>query len=225
MESKVNDYQLRQGDKLYVFSTIIVYNLIRLSCKNQEGKKYSRDFTVYDITVIDPIFSELQTETEAIKFIDKALGVHKVGVTEESGIIKIIFYVNTKGLIHPVEIPLGEAGKSLLQSKIDNLNGDNALASTAQVDETSQPIEVTPQTYENTNYTIGDINSYGEQSFYPSIMPIEGETINNSDFNFNQYTSQYQTSGSNGYYEGSSQFETGTSYSGTDLGNLGSYIQ
>ena len=220
----MNDYQLRQGDKLYVFSTSIVDNVIRLSCKNQAGKNYSRDFTVYDINAIDPIFSEIQTESEAIKFIDKALGVHKVGVIEQSGIIKIIFYVQKNGLIHSVEIPLGEAGKSLLQSKIDNLNADNEFASTAQI---GQPIEISPQTYDNTNFSTGNMNSYGQQSFYspPIITPIEGETTNDSNYNFNQFMSQYQISGGTGFYEGSSQFETGTGFTGTDLGNFGSFIQ
>ena len=153
MESKVNDYQLRQGDKLYVFSTSIVENLIRISCKNQNGKNYSRDYTIYDINAIDPIFSEIQTESDAIKFIDKALGKYKVGVIEESGMIKIIFYMQKKGLIHSVELALGESGKSLLQSNIDNLNINNAFISTTQIDETGQPIEIAPQTYENSNYS------------------------------------------------------------------------
>ena len=216
----MNDYQLRQGDKLYVFSTSIVDNVIRLSCKNQEGKNYSQDFTVYDINAIDPIFSEIQTESEAIKFIDKALGVHKVGVIEQSGIIKIIFYVQRNGLIHSVEIPLGEAGKTLLQSKIDNLNADNEFASTAQIG------QISPQTYDDTNYSTGNMNSYGQQSFYnpPIITPIEGETTNDSNYNFNQFMSQYQISGGNGFYEGSSQFETGTGFTSTDLGNFGSFI-
>ena len=227
MESKVNDYQLRQGDRIYVFSTSIVDNLIRLSCKNHSGKSYSRDFTVYDINAIDPIFSEIQTESDAIKFIDKALGKFKVGVIEESGVIKIIFYIQTKGLIHSVEIPLGESGKSFLQSNIDNLNTDNnALSSTTQFDQTGQPIEIAPQTYGNSSYSIGNMNSYGQQSFYPPIItPIEGEISNDSNYNFNQYMSQYQTNGGNGFYENTTQFETGTGFTGTNLENLGSFIQ
>ena len=224
MESKVNDYQLRQGDNLYVFSTTIVENLIRLSCKNQNGKKYSRDFTLYDIIGIDPIFGQIQTEVEAIKFIDKALGEYKVGVIEERGLIKIIFYVQNKGLIHSVEIPLVESRESL---KKDNLNIDNALASTAQIDETIQPIEIAPQTYENQSYSIGD-NSYGQQSFYsqPFVGTIEGEITYDSNYNFNQYMSQYQTNGvGNEFYEMNSQFDAGTGFTGPNLDNLGSYIQ
>ena len=160
MESKVNDYQLRQGDRVYIFSTCIVENGIKLSCKNSSGKLYSREFSILDLKSIDPIFNVINSEQEAIKYIDKALNIHKVGVTEEGGIIKIIFYVQTKGLIHAIEIPLGESGKSLLQSKIENLSKENGIASSsAQAVETSQPIEVAPQTY-----TTGEINSYGQQS-------------------------------------------------------------
>ena len=49
MESKVNDYQLRQGNQIYVFSTSIVNNLIRLACKNSYGKNFTRDFSYYEI--------------------------------------------------------------------------------------------------------------------------------------------------------------------------------
>ena len=227
MESKVNDYQLRQGDKLYIFSTCIVENAVRLSCKNHAGKNYSRDFTVYEINAIDPLFSEIKSEIEAIKFIDKALGVHKVGVSEESGIVKIIFYVQNKGLIHSIEIPLGESGKSLLQSKLDNLSTDNALTSTAQMGEASQPIEFTSQTYGNSNYSTGNINSYGQQSFYstPIITPVEGETISDTNYNIDQFMSQYQVSGNSGFYEGGTQYETGTGFTGTNFENIGSFIQ
>ena len=78
MESSINDYQLKQGNMIYVFSTSTVDNLIRLSCKTQTGKKYSRDFTVYELNSIDQIFNEIKSESEAINFLDKALKIYKV---------------------------------------------------------------------------------------------------------------------------------------------------
>lgn len=91
MESNTNDYQLKQGDKEYIFSTTVVGSSIRLSCKNPAGKLYSRDFTVSDLQSIDQIFNEIKSESDAIDYIDKALKIHKVGVREEEGRIKIVF--------------------------------------------------------------------------------------------------------------------------------------
>ena len=196
MESSINDYQLKQGNMIYVFSTSTVDNLIRLSCKTQTGKKYSRDFTVYELNSIDQIFNEIKSESEAINFLDKALKIYKVGVREESGIIKIIFYITAKGgLMKAVEISLGEPGNTLIQSELDNLNSNN-----------SQLVGSS----EGTNQQIGidNINSYGQQLYYssPTITPVEPETTADSNYNYNasqysQYISQYQTNGGAGGYE------------------------
>jgi len=168
MESQVNDYQLKQGNLLYVFSTSIVNNLVRLSCKNSYGKKYSRDFSVYEINSIDPMFSEISSEQDAINFIDKALNVHKVGVREETGEVKIIFYVKSKGgLLNSVEIPLGEDGKPVYSS-----------------------YDATQQTYENANYLYGGENTY-DQNIGISTTDYSGQNFENlGSFNFqdNQYT-------------------------------------
>lgn len=196
MESSINDYQLKQGNMIYVFSTSTVDNLIRLSCKTQTGKKYSRDFTVYELNSIDQIFNEIKSESEAINFLDKALKIYKVGVREESGIIKIIFYITAKGgLMKAVEISLGEPGNTLIQSELDNLNSNNSLLVGSS---------------EGTNQQIGidNINSYGQQLYYssPTITPVEPETTADSNYNYNasqysQYISQYQTNGGAGGYE------------------------
>ena len=97
MEPNTNDYQLKQGDKEYIFSTTVVGSSIRLSCKNPAGKLYSRDFTVSDLKSIDQIFNEIKSESDAIDYIDNALKIHKVGVREEEGRIKIVFYVTSGG--------------------------------------------------------------------------------------------------------------------------------
>ncbi len=107
MEPSTNDYQLKQSGKEYRFSTSVVGSSIRLSCKDPAGKLYSKDFTVSDLKSIDQIFNEIKSENDAIDYIDKALRIHKVGVREEEGSIKIIFYVSSGGVLNQVEIPLG----------------------------------------------------------------------------------------------------------------------
>ena len=177
MELNIHDYQLRQGNSIYIFSTCVTENAIRLSCKNPNGKKYSRDFLLYDLKSIDPFFDPIKNEQDAIEFIDKALNVHKVAIVEDSGVLKIIFYVTAKGLINTVEIPLGESGKSLLQSKLDSLNNIAAQ-----------------KTYQNTNINAGEVGTYGQNSYYnlPNTTPVTGDTSSTmANYNANGY--QYQT--------------------------------
>jgi hypothetical protein len=219
MESKVNEYQLRQGEKAYIFTSSTLENSIRLSCKNASGKVFSRDVSISDLKSIDPFFNLIKTEKEAVEYIDKALNVHKVGVSEENGIIKIIFYITTEGIIHTVEFPLGE-GKSLLQSKLINSTNEKGLELSEQAIESSQPIEVSPQTY-----ATGEINSYEQQSSFlpPTITPVEEDTTSGDNLNVNEYMSQIQTSNVGESYD-TYQTQNYTEANETNVENIGSFI-
>ena len=208
MESQTNEYQLRQGDKIYVFSTSIIQNAVRMSCKNAEGKKFTRDFSVLDINSIDPIFSEVQNEDEAIQLIDKSLGAHKVGVKEDIGLIRIIFYISNKGGIdRQFEIDLDESGNSTSQNY---LNNDNNLQAGTNDTYAGLSSESFPQTYDTANFTNSDFNSYGQQSYLnpPNITPVYDNAATDSNFNTNDYLSQYQTSGGVETYNTNDNFGT-----------------
>ncbi len=215
----MNKYQLRQGEKAYIFTSSTLENSIRLSCKNASGKVFSRDVSISDLKSIDPFFNLIKTEKEAVEYIDKALNVHKVGVSEENGIIKIIFYITTEGIIHTVEFPLGE-GKSLLQSKLINSTNEKGLELSEQAIESSQPIEVSPQTY-----ATGEINSYEQQSSFlpPTITPVEEDTTSGDNLNVNEYMSQIQTSNVGESYD-TYQTQNYTEANETNVENIGSFI-
>jgi len=175
MESNSNDYQLKQGGKEYIFSTSIVGNLIKLSCKNQEGKIFSRNFTVNDLKSLDPMFNEITSESDGIDYIDKALNIHKVGVREEDGKIKIIFYVKTQGMNNQVEIPLG-------------VSGDNSAVGGLSSIPQTQTTEVTQKTFFENAPNIGpvteDINtnnftSSNEFTGKTTIQPAKSKVVTN----------------------------------------------
>ena len=199
MESDYNDYQLRQGEKTYVLSTCIVENAIRLTCKDQKGKQYSRDFSVSDLKSIDPIFNVINSEKDAIDYIDKALGIHKVAVFEESGILKIVFYVTSKGLFNAIEIPLAESDQNL---KVDNTNSIEQPSSELEVGVSNALSISAEQIYGNTNINAGELKVeeagvYENSNTYnlPNIGPVtEDLTATGDNFNADGYLSQYQTS-------------------------------
>ena len=218
MESKSNEYQLRQGDKVYIFSTSLIQNGVRMSCKSEAGKNFSRDFSVFDINAIDPIFSEVQNEEEPVKLIDKSLSVLKVGVTEDVGIIRIIFYIAEKGgMMHQFEIAQDESGNS------SSKNNDNLQAVTNVAFEGT----TVPKTFHTINYTNNDFNSY-DQSYLnpPNITPVYDNFVTDANFNANDYLSQYQASGGVETYNHNNQYlqsdfgTTGT----TDFGGFNTYL-
>ncbi len=208
METKANDYQLKQGEKVYIFSTSNVGNAIRLTCKNASGKVYSRDFSIAALNSIDPIFRVIKTETQAIDYIDKALSIHKVGVAEENGILKILFYVTTRGIIHTIEIPLGP-------SKLDNLSNVKGIALSAQAKESASQV-----------YSTGGIKSYEQQqsSFIPpTITPVDEDANSGANFNVNEYMSQIQTSNGGVSYD-TYQTQDFTGENKTNVENIGSFM-
>ena len=219
MESDINDYQLRQGEKIYVLSSCIVKNAIRLTCKDQKGKQYSRDFSVSDLKSIDQIFNVINSEKDAIDYIDKALGIHKVAVFEENGILKIVFYVTSKGLYNSIEIPLAESDQNV---KVDNSNNIEQPSSELEVGVSNALSSNAEQVYGNTNINAGEVEVeegvvYGNNDTYnlPNIGPVtEDLTATGDNFNADGYLSQYQA---NNAVEGT------TIYGTTDATNYEEY--
>ena len=116
MLSNLNSYQLNQGGKKYILTTSLVINSIRVTCRDANGQIYNRDFTIEDLKTLSTIFDIVKTPLQALEYIDKALKVQEVGVEQQNGIIKIIFFIKMNGLNNKVEIPLGKVGPEFLSS-------------------------------------------------------------------------------------------------------------
>ena len=116
MLSNLNSYQLNQGGKKYILTTSLVINSIRVTCRDANGQIYNRDFTIEDLKTLSTIFDMIKTPLQALEYIDKALKVQEVGVEQQNGIIKIIFFNKTNGINSKVEIPLGKVGPEFLSS-------------------------------------------------------------------------------------------------------------
>jgi len=116
MEEHINSYKLEQDNKVYIFSTSIVGNSVRLSCETSDGKKFKRDFTIEQLKQIDETFNFIQEPHDATKFIDEALRNHKVGVADEIDNFKIVFYIETNGNTNRIEISLKEPNVQIFDS-------------------------------------------------------------------------------------------------------------
>ena len=113
MESNVNSYKLEQNNKDYILTTSIIDNELKISCKNKEDPTliYSRTFTIEALQKIDEIFKIIKTPLDAIKWIDEALKVQKVGIIDEASSFKIKFVITTKGITNQIDIPLNKEGE------------------------------------------------------------------------------------------------------------------
>ena len=187
VESNINSYKLDQEDKEYIFSTSIVGNKLRMACQNSSSgnnKKYTRDFSIEQLHKIDKIFSFLTSPIEASDYIDKALNNQKVGVSEENGIIKITFYITTKGITNQIEIPLGE---SIIQSGISqNFETSNYLGN--PVIEQNNIGNLLNSGFSQNNQMIGEEQNYFSQiGNYNANNNIYENNPTTNSFDINQF--------------------------------------
>ena len=160
MESHKNDYQLKQGERYYILTTSLLGDTIKIVCKNKSGPSYPKIFTLDEFKSLDKDFYNFKSVYEALEFIDKTLRNQKVGVKEENGGVIITFFINENGLIHQIDIPLGDYipennfGASLL-----NHQYENTYLTQNQNYDTFQNLDSTP-TYSNNAFDFQTTNNY-----------------------------------------------------------------
>ena len=215
MEKNTSTYKLEQNGKVYMFSTSLVGDNIRLSCKNSsspKNKKYSRDFTIENLRKLDKLFNVLKTPIQAIQYIDEALRQQKVGVTEENNGIKITFYITTKGITNQIDIPLGD-----MNSMMNTSNGNEYLYQNEKIENyeiNNTPQEINYEQYfqnveynqyiQNTPIENVDYNQYSTTNIEPNTniyTPEQNYQENtNTEFDVNKYFSDTNTNTAEGPY-------------------------
>ena len=215
MEKNTSTYKLEQNGKVYMFSTSLVGDNIRLSCKNSsspKNKRYSRDFTIENLRKLDKLFNVLKTPIQAIQYIDEALRQQKVGVTEENNGIKITFYITTKGITNQIDIPLGD-----MNSMMNTSNGNEYLYQNEKIENyeiNNTPQEINYEQYfqnieynqdiQNTPIENVDYNQYTTTNIEPNTniyTPEQNYQENtNTEFDVNKYFSDTNTNTAEGPY-------------------------
>ena len=215
MEKNTSTYKLEQNGKVYMFSTSLVGDNIRLSCKNSsspKNKRYSRDFTVENLRKLDKLFNVLKTPIQAIQYIDEALRQQKVGVTEENNGIKITFYITTKGITSQIDIPLGDMNSMMNTSNGNEYLYQNEKIENYEINNTPQEINY-EQYFQNVEYNQDiqntpienvDYNQYTTTNIEPNTniyTPEQNYQENtNTEFDVNKYFSDTKTNTAEGPY-------------------------
>ena len=121
MESNVNTYKITQNNKEYTLTASIVQNSVRLMCKNNSNTsiKFCRDYTVEQLKQLDQIFNTIQTPLQALEYIDKALRLEKVSITEDAQEIKINFFLQVEDIPNQTEIPIQETNTTTTTTTTD----------------------------------------------------------------------------------------------------------
>ena len=186
-------YQLKQGEKQYIFQTIVEGTSIILSIETPEKKVLTRELSVLGLSALDNVFAQVKTAEEGLELIDKVLKDHKIKVKGENQNIKIILYITANDVTNQIEIPFGDENSGLtklteeeilrnvrrssrLETNIDisNINIENTA--TEQI-----PIETKVETNLEQNTDINLINANNEN------LEVN---LDNIDVNLNQESSE-----------------------------------
>ena len=142
MESKENKYQLVQKNGSYVFSTSVQGDEVILTLKNTSNPASAlrKNFSIETWRRIGAIFESVQTPSDVIQWIDKALKVHKVKVIEQGSDVRIVFFVVQDNIKHRVEIPLtgGEQATATINTStsfstsLNNISTANIIGQSTQ---------------------------------------------------------------------------------------------
>ena len=151
MESKENKYQLVQKNGSYVFSTSVQGDEVILTLKNTSNPASAlrKNFSIETLRRIGAIFESVQTPSDVIQWIDKALKVHKVKVIEQGSDVRIVFFVVQDNIKHRVEIPLtgGEQATATINSStsfstsLNNVSTANIIGQSTQTQYIQQSTE------------------------------------------------------------------------------------
>ena len=155
MESKENKYQLVQKNGSYVFSTSVQGDEVILTLKNTSNPASAlrKNFSIETWRRIGAIFESVQTPSDVIQWIDKALKVHKVKVIEQGSDVRIVFFVVQDNIKHRVEIPLtgGEQATATINTStsfstsLNNVSTANIIGQSTQTQYIQQSTESQPQ--------------------------------------------------------------------------------
>ena len=151
MESKENKYQLIQKNGSYVFSTSVQGDEVILTLKNTSNPASAlrKNFSIETWRRIGAIFESVQTPSDVIQWIDKALKVHKVKVIEQGSDVRIVFFVVQDNIKHRVEIPLtgGEQATATINTStsfstsLNNVSTANIIGQSTQTQYIQQSTE------------------------------------------------------------------------------------
>ena len=166
MESNVHSYQLTQKNKVYILTTSVLGNDIKISVKDKAGTMaFSRSFTIETWKKIGAVFEAIQNAQDAIQWINKTLKTHKVKVIEAGNMVKIIFFIVENRTKHLVEIPISEGGQ--INATVGTAS--TTLNSTAVVDTNIDTSSFAAGAVETTNidttaFNTGDVVSSNVQT-------------------------------------------------------------
>ena len=186
MESNVHSYQLTQKNKVYILTTSILGNDIKISVKDKAGTMaFSRTYTIETWKKIGAVFESIQNAQDAIQWINKTLKTHKVKVIEAGNMVKIIFFIVENRTKHLVEIPISEGGQinAALGTSSTTLSSTAVVASTVDTSSFATTGAVESANIDTTAFNTGSVETTNIDATAFNTGAVESANIDATAFN------------------------------------------
>ena len=186
MESNVHSYQLTQKNKVYILTTSILGNDIKISVKDKAGTMaFSRTYTIETWKKIGAVFESIQNAQDAIQWINKTLKTHKVKVIEAGNMVKIIFFIVENRTKHLVEIPISEGGQinTALGTSSTTLSSTAVVASTVDTSSFATTGAVESANIDTTAFNTGSVETTNIDATAFNTGAVESTNIDTTAFN------------------------------------------
>ena len=124
IEENVQKYQLIQDDKIYILSTGLVGQNLKIACyeykdNNNENIGYASIYTIQQLQRANPVFKMTQDCEDVQWMFEDVILDQSVGILEKDGFLDVYFYIRANGRISKVILRLNWQKSTPPPSKIN----------------------------------------------------------------------------------------------------------
>ena len=146
-------YQLEQDNKVYILSTSLVNDKLKLLCQDSNSEKYLGEFTMNDLLKLSRYFNSAGNVEKVQTYLNGIIEKQRVGIFAEENVIKIVLYLINNDKI---TIPL--------YKKVSNIINNTYYDYENQFLQGQQNNIIMAPTITTTNYL--DSNYYSDQQIF-----------------------------------------------------------
>ena len=184
-ERNESRYHIEQKNKIYILTTSLIGNKIKLVCQDENAHVYDGEFTMSDLTKISRYFQPNHTVEQIQGYLNGIIEKQRVGISQNESAISIILYLINKDQI---SIPLIKRESNYNYNNYSgfNLNQSNQYIQTTSINNLAGPTiqnqfsPIIPQGYnfyQNNSNQYLDLMKTGNQQQFPINKGINQNQI------------------------------------------------
>ena len=173
-ERNLTQYHLEQsGNKIYILSTCLINDKVKLSCQEPNSQTYVGAFSIYDLYALSKYFNSTRSVEQVQKYLNGIIEKQRLEIYQDNTCIKLILHlINNDNIIIP-----------LTQKLINNnINNYYHISNNQYINEIPNMSNITT----TTNYSTNN-NYYNDPQIAQSYLYQQ-----NSNQNLNYINSQSQ---------------------------------